>query len=213
MSRCEEITGNYVVNNVRGSQTKCGWISCKLIYHVHKLKGRTNEWVEENELEYYNLVFSILISLKFHHVKVIENHFPYYKRLYSIHSKVMWHQIACRICYVDWRWRFNLMDERPQRMMTCRKCPKNLWLMIMWNIIKLINSLVFFVLNYVHCLLQVISFCMLLFNKEFATIDCWCYFMDSLVYTSWGRSFAFGCVLFVKWELRCGGYQDVVRKI
>lgn len=48
--------------------------------------------------EYYNLVILILISLKFHHVKVIENHFPYYKRLYSIHLKVMWRQIAFKIC-------------------------------------------------------------------------------------------------------------------
>jgi hypothetical protein len=53
-----------------------------------------------------------------------------------------------------------------------------------WGLIKLIHIVVFFALNYVHCLLQVISFCMLLFNKEFAAIDCWCYFMDLLVYSS-----------------------------
>jgi len=38
-----------------------------------------------------------------------------------------------------------------------------------WGLIKLIHIVVFFVLNYVHCLLQVISFVVLLFNNEFAT--------------------------------------------
>jgi hypothetical protein len=80
------------------------------------------------------------------------------------------------------------MDESPHKMMTCRKCQKTIVVddpVKKWGLIKLIlDQVVSFVLNYVHCLLQVISFCMLLFNKEFATLDYCCYFMDLLLYIS-----------------------------
>jgi hypothetical protein len=71
-------------------------------------------------------------------------------------------------------------------MMTSRKCHKYQLvgdILKQRGLIELIHVVVSFV-NCVHCLLQVISFCMF-FKREFAIGKCCCrYFMDLLVYIS-----------------------------
>jgi hypothetical protein len=65
------------------------------------------------------------------------------------------------------------------------------------SLLEFIHIVTFFLFQCVYCLLQVNSFC-LLFMKELATLQCWCFLMFLFVYVSRGVSSAFGCALFVE---------------
>jgi hypothetical protein len=102
--------------------------------------------------------------------------------------------------------RFNLMDEGWKVMVTSRNAKTfgGWWSCETWEFIHIVT---FFVLQFVYCLLQVNSFC-LLFMKELATLKCWYFLMFLFVYVSRGVSSAFGCALFVEGDLWCGWCKE-----